>query len=251
MVMKEAAAYRKKHYKHVENGIRGDNPEEEETMKHTRLGYILMLVSALVLALIPGLVSAVAETGADGAVSGAPVTPAEPVVTEGGFSFRDGITFGMTAEEIKAAEARNTQTSDDSWRSMDLNGWYVFGTATNLPVGDFEAPSLYFAAEGKMQAASYDFQHHASDDVFSGVRSMLSSQYGESKLADSADLAALMDCFSPGFYTAEDIRDGAAWQAEGAEIYQFWYNSDSFVVFCINPAYDFTQPLAAQEEPAA
>ena len=95
---------------------------------------------------------------------------------------------------------------------------------------------MYFLYAGQMQAVCYDFRSGNTDETFETITNALSTVYGESSLADSADLVLLMDCFSPGFYNESDLSGGLVWLKDNVTIYQFYYDDNSrFVVFYTNP----------------
>ena len=167
------------------------------------------------------------------------------------FSFRNGITFGMTEEELMQAEAEKNGVSDEDWNSMELVSWHAVGPAGGAQFAGCPVNLIYFLADGRMEAAGYDFLSGSAED-YDAAAALLSEEYGEATPVSPEDAAALMDCFSPGFYSADDLFSVQAWQQDNVVVYQFYYQEGSFVVMFTDPAFDYASVnQAAAEDDAA
>lgn len=191
---------------------------------------LILLLTAVILAAVPALAEEAAA-----------------------FSFRNGITFGMTEEELMQTEEAANQVSPEDWHSMDLFNWHAVGPGDSITYAGNEVSLIYFLADGRMQAAGYDFNYSGTQEVYDAAAALLTAEYGESQPVASEEAAALMDYFSPGFYSAEDLTGVQAWKLDNVVIYQFFYQDGSFVVMFADPAFDYAsvnQGITAEDDAA-
>lgn len=175
------------------------------------------------------------------------ILAAVPALAESAFTFRNGITFGLSVEQLVQAESGDP----DTWHSMALSHWQVISPPDKITYADREAALLFFMIEDQMELIAYDFMSADSEEDYNAVCEALSAEFGENQPVSSAEVAQLMDCFSPGFYKEDDITSSVFWAQEGVKVLQFCYQEGSFVVMYMNPAWDYTYVPAADAEDAA
>lgn len=170
-----------------------------------------------------------------------------PVSAEGSaFSFRNGISFGMSAEQLMEAEAAGNGISTDSWDFEMLYEWQAM-TTSYIPVSDYEALFLYLLYNNEMEMACYNFTGN-DEGEFEALSAALSSLYGEAKATPSEVIAGVMDLFSPGFYSPSDITSGLTWKTDSVVIYQFFFAENQFAIVYMNPYYDYSAVNAGPAE---
>ena len=154
----------------------------------------------------------------------------EMVMTEKkAFSFRNGITWGMTPEQVGAAEntEMETRTSPE---------WAVMLTAAPVSVSRFTADLVYIFYQNALRMITYEFQKDCSTLNFQYLTGALCSLYGEQKDTDPAVVRVLMDAVNPGRYTTEGLTRAYAWvTADGTAVFQYQYAPDSFGVMYAAP----------------
>lgn len=159
------------------------------------------------------------------------------------FSFRNGIQFGMSLEELKQKEKENGNLDDSIWASVEIGNWKMFGTHVPVEVSNYKANLIYLLANDCMEAAGYDFNDISAEesvgDAFKYIRQALSAVYGENEPVAASKIVELMDAFSQGFYSEADIREAVKWELSTVMIYQFYYDEDQFVVMYIDPKFDY------------
>lgn len=164
------------------------------------------------------------------------------------FSFRNGITFGMSENEVRQTEEKNGQVDQDNWSSEEVSSWYVIYPKDRIKVSSYEGALMYFFQNDQMEAAAYDIHPDNISTAYETITEAITKVYGESKAIDPATVADLMDCFIQGYYTESDIDSPLLWELDNVCIYQFYYGTDSFVVFYINPDWDYHKSTIEDNE---
>ena len=156
---------------------------------------------------------------------------AVPALSEGTapFSFRNGITFGMTPDQIVQTEEAANQVQPDSWRDGQIGTWYV-ASSNQVAVSQYTANLMYFFGENQMEMAAYDFSSGTTEEMYKNLTNAYCTVYGASESVEPAEIVQVMDCFIQGFYTEENISSALAWRQKNVTIYQFYYGPDAFVV---------------------
>ena len=160
------------------------------------------------------------------------------------FSFRNGVMFGMSEEEIKKIEADYNQVDLESWESTEISAWQVL--LANTKVSSYDSNLMYFFTNDQMEAAFYDFSSFDEDNPFNAIAAALSEEYGEKESIEPKEIIKLMDYFSPGFYSESDIKSPYVWYQDGVNVYQFYYDNnddvsdDNFAICYFNPAWDYS-----------
>ena len=159
------------------------------------------------------------------------------------FSFRSGISFGMSWEDIMLKEHESVQVRGDDWESQWFGNWLIMGTDTKVKVSKYEAYLYYLLADDQMRSAVYDIYDTPDDitDAFDYITNALSSVYGEAEAAPASEALGVTDAINPGFYQESDLRHTMKWQTAGVLIYQFYYDDHSFVIWYLDPNFDMSE----------
>jgi len=154
----------------------------------------------------------------------------EMVMTEKkAFSFRNGITWGMTPEQVGAAEntEMETRTSPE---------WAVMLTAAPVSVSRFTADLVYIFYQNALRMITYEFQKDCSTLNFQYLTGALCSLYGDSKEAKPAVIKGWMDRIYQNYYRQELIHNAQEWSAEdGTTIYLYYFTETTYAILYICP----------------
>lgn len=154
------------------------------------------------------------------------------------FSFRNGITFGMS--EVEVIQAEGGESDMDKWERMKLNSTsHLIGPTARVKVGDYKADVIYYMTENQMEMAVYSFTDNSDKSVYRNINRGLISLYGPCKPVSSAEVAAFMDYISPGSCAEEDVSSAVKWEHDHVVIYQFGYQENGFEVLYTDPDWDY------------
>ncbi len=193
----------------------------------------------LCLALLPGMaLAARAETAADEEAS-------EEAYA---FTFRGGVQWEMSAEEVRTAEAEWSEAhsvEEEEPQEAAMGQWTALGYA-GAPVSKFKANLLiYLLLDDRLESITYDFSQLPAEelsDTFNYLVGALGSVYGELEAADKRNLLDFLDSVNKGFYTEEDIRNCMLRTLpDGTLVYIFYYSSAEFCIMYVNGAFDPSQ----------
>ena len=156
------------------------------------------------------------------------------------FVFRNGISFGMNEDSIIKIEETNNQISADEWYRGNISAGYILQSGVKVKVSSYDATIFYFFSDGKMEAAWYDL-YVADDETkkYETIFNAISSVYGEGEPIEAGKIVRLMDFFAPGILNASDVKESRVWQRENVVIYQFYYDTNSFIVIYSDPSYKY------------
>ncbi len=166
-------------------------------------------------------------------------TPAEEAT---GFVFRNGVTWGMTLEEVQAQEGREADTTEPFTDYVTASVYY------RVPVSRYTANSLYYLfAEGALFLTNYEIaldllaSDAERDADYTYLTNALSSLYGKANEIAPETISAFMR----GITGRNDDFTGTRcleWKAaDGTIIWQFLFNDRYIEIFYISPAFDFAQ----------
>ena len=158
------------------------------------------------------------------------------------FSFRNGVCFGMSAQEIIQLEAANSQVEQDAWDTTDMSGQApglsLLMAQTMVKVSTYDATLGYFLSNDRMQGAAYDFPI-CTDDMYQDLTAALSAVYGDSQRLSFDVLVQDLQRLVPSVYDNAPSGYGVrAWQLENVTIYLFYYDDDMFGILYLNPDLD-------------
>lgn len=139
------------------------------------------------------------------------------------FSFRNGIAFGMTKEEIIRKEAENSEIQEDEWRYNEMPGWLIMVPAEEVPVSDYTAKLEYLLANDQLQLACYDF-YQSNEKTYLMITEALSAVYGPYQYVYPSTIIDFMKSISQEYpYEEHDIRSSMVWELDNVIIYQWCY----------------------------
>ena len=158
------------------------------------------------------------------------VPTAAPAADDTAFSFRNGVHWGMTPDEVAAAEGREADFSED------LSAAYSQICFSDVAVSRYTAEIGYIYCGSALQAAVYggfESDHQSSD--FTYLSGALSSVYGQPESADAEELFAMTDHFGPR--PEIDPASLIRWSLEdGTAVYMFTFAQD-FCILYINTGF--------------
>lgn len=158
------------------------------------------------------------------------LTPA-PVQTYsyGAFSFRNGVYWNMTPEQVLGTEAMAlTRMTNGNWTVLFQE---------KAAVSTYTAQLVYMFRDGLLQMINYDFVTGANTGDYAYLSEALSSVYGTPETANTVDIYAAMNQVDPGRYRVSALRDARVWRvADGTSIYLYWYSGDAYAILYVSPA---------------
>ena len=156
------------------------------------------------------------------------------------FSFRNGISFGMSEEELIQTEEKQNQVDKTSWHSGVVNNWRVIMTLdTKVKVSSYEALISYYLADNKMEVAAYGFFNNVNETMYDTISKAVTAVYGEGKPVTAKEIMTRMDCIVTDESIESEISHGFIWELENVVIYQYYLGDDSFILLYTNPNFDY------------
>lgn len=145
------------------------------------------------------------------------------------FSFRNGIRWDMTTEQIRALE--NVPMTDRS-----SSEWSVMITAEKVKVSRFTADLVFMFYQDQLKMITYEFQSDGSTLDYQYLLGALCSVYGESQNADGIVIKRMMDQIYPDRYRTDWIREGKMWSlADGTHIFLYFFSSNAYAILYTCP----------------
>lgn len=168
---------------------------------------------------------------------------------EAGFSFRNGISFGMSQQEIIGIEEANGEIPEDEWDTIAVNSWLHLHSNFPVQVGDFRTEIAYMLADDRMEMAYYEFPGYSGQgDPFTGLSAGLTEKYGEGHPVDPEEIEDFVSCFNPDYREQGNVIVTAfGWKKEHVTIYLFQYlyapesSGKSTMLVYASPEFDYTQ----------
>ena len=149
-----------------------------------------------------------------------------------GFSFRGGVTWDATMDEVMALEEENAPSLEDEY----IPGFPKLVEIRNAKVAGMTASSLaYLFREGLLIAFLYDFSAHTEAD-FQTLKTALTAKYGEPSASDPQAAAARLNAIAgQEFVKPEDLKGYAQWGIDGVtNIFITYIQPDNFTIFYEN-----------------
>lgn len=143
------------------------------------------------------------------------------------FSFRDGVAWGMTQDEVLAAEG------NPEYKSFNANDGMTGIEIDDAAVAGVEADLTYIFMNGSLVVSSYVFD--AEDVTVDALAEQLTGKYGPASEAE-AGYAAFLEVYSiwgnPGIMTEEYLaeRQTHCWLLEEGTILLLIADSDDDIV---------------------
>ncbi len=175
-----------------------------------------------------------------------PSTAEEPGA-ESSFSFRSGVIFGMSKEQLVRTESENGEVGEQEWEYAEMDNLQGLISSKPVRVSDYETPVVYILFEDRMQLAGYDFTE-GTEIMFDEIRAALDAVYGEGKSIAAGDVCSFMNSVVPDSYSESDVLSPFAWETDNVTIYLYCFGgTDHFMILYTNPFFDY----ARSSEPAA
>ena len=174
----------------------------------------LLLLCPLASSLASGVIPNLRETPT--------VTPAV-----GTFSFRGGVQWNMSREQVRALETLElTERNQDSWSNL-----YPLST---VEVSKFRADLVYMFYSDRLKMISYDFGSGGSEADFLYLTGALDSVYGDHTESPASEIIGIMDQIYPGYYTADRLTSRRGWRAgDNTLIYLYYYAENAYAVLYV------------------
>ena len=148
----------------------------------------------------------------------------------GRFSFRNGITWLMSPEEVKAAET-GLQTEERSQAN-----WSVVYSVGRVEVSRFFADLVYIFRDRQLYMILYAFAPGETATTFAYLAEAISSVHGSRTRGEALEVVSLMDQVYPGMYTTDALSDLWAWvKPDGTRIFLYKQSNASFSILYVSP----------------
>ena len=145
------------------------------------------------------------------------------------FSFRNGIRWDMTTEQIRTLE--NVPMTDRS-----SSEWSVMITAEKVKVSRFTADLVFMFYQDQLKMITYEFQSDGSTLDYQYLLGALCSVYGESQNADGIVIKRMMDQIYPDRYRTDWIREGKMWNlTDGTHIFLYFFSNNAYAILYTCP----------------
>ncbi len=145
------------------------------------------------------------------------------------FSFRGGITWNMTREQVRSLESGLEMTE----RSQ--GSWAVLYPLSQVEVSRFRADLVYMFYADQLKMITYDFGSGGTAADYTYLTGALDSVYGDHAEPDSSVVVSIMDQIYPGYYTAGNLHSVRSWTAgEDTWIYLYYYTQTAYGILYVN-----------------
>lgn len=143
------------------------------------------------------------------------------------FSFRNGITWDSTPEQIAIAENRNSEP-------VKINDWLLY-MYNNIAVSNFRGDLHFVFSDENLLLAYYTFYRNPlSEDELLYLTEALISKYGQPSRPDMERLNVLMNAVEVAEYTISNLRN---WQLDdGTYVAQFCIDNETDCIMYFNEA---------------
>ena len=145
------------------------------------------------------------------------------------FSFRNGIGWNMSMDQIKTLEPVPMAERSSS-------DWSVMVTSEQVQVSRFQADLVFMFWQDKLKMITYEFQADASKLNYQYLLGALCSVYGDSHEAQPATIKSMMDRIYPDRYRADWIREAHAWTAaDGTNLFLYYFSANAYAILYVSP----------------
>ena len=177
---------------------------------------------------------------ASGAESGDPASGPVPQAGAESFVFRNGITWGMSREEVAAAEGRE----GNHWETAKYSGL----SYNEVKISQYSGHVLYAFSGDALQLIACQIRD-AKQDAFDDMLNACDAGYGEGQEADVQELFSIILRVNPNAGFTEDPQSCTVrkWTTgSGTEIWMLWgkawkgAESRDLMIYYVSP--DFLNP---------
>ena len=144
------------------------------------------------------------------------------------FSFRGGIRWDMSREQVKTLESVQLV-------EQNREDWSILVPVSRVEVSKFTADLVYIFYNDRLKVITYDFGAGGSDEDYQYLTSALDFVYGTHQEPAAADIKGVMDQIYPGYYSEESLLNRRGWKA-GADtlIYLYYYSEKAWAILYVN-----------------
>lgn len=159
-------------------------------------------------------------------VPGYPDNPASQR-TENGFTFRNGVTWDMSPEQVSAIEI------------LPLSGrnngrWSILASTQKAGVSLFVADLVYIFRDNRLKMICYDFGTEGNAESYEYLAGALESIYGESSVPNAGEIVNIMEQIYPGRYSVNSIIGQKAWhRGTDTSIYLHYYQPNAYSILYV------------------
>ena len=151
----------------------------------------------------------------------------------GGFTFRNGVTWGMDKEAVIAAEGEEFEEN--------MAGGFNAVIYNDVKVSQYTARLYYIFKSGRLVMAGDEMNGDLSQEMFDYLAKAYDTKYGEQREGIAEECLAFYAKANPE-YTLEQVSgfDTCKWETAGdTQIWQVWEKGDgnSINIFYISPEY--------------
>ena len=145
------------------------------------------------------------------------------------FSFRNGIGWNMSMDQIKTLEPV-------PMAERSSNDWSVMVTSEQVQVSRFQADLVFMFWQDKLKMITYEFQADASKLNYQYLLGALCSVSGDSHEAQPATIKSMMDRIYPDRYRTDWIREAHAWTAaDGTNLFLYYFSANAYAILYVSP----------------
>ena len=163
------------------------------------------------------------------------------------YTFRNGVSFGMSEAEVKQALSESAQLDEDGWRTSEEHERKSMSRMIEGETGGYYGALTYTFVQDWLTVATYEFRAgwgfdaQKASGTYETVINDLEAAYGEWERPAPGELVRLMNAILPtdlyGTYEDADFADARVWRLESGTLYQFCdagadMESRGFTVIC-------------------
>ena len=148
------------------------------------------------------------------------------------FSFRNGIGWNMSTEQVRSLE--ETPMTE---RTSSSGEWSVMLTNEKVAVSRFAANLIFMFRQNQLRMITYEFSTEKDSVIsFYYLIGALEYKYGKSQDGEAQAVKNLMDRIDPNHYQTDLIQQIHTWTAkDGTGIYLYFFNTDRFAILYACP----------------
>ena len=152
------------------------------------------------------------------------------------FTFRGGVTWGMSREQVKGLEpVQLTERSQGNWS--------ILYPASPVEVSRYQADLVYMFYEDALKMITYDFGSGGGSADYAYLTGALDSVYGDHTEPDPGIVVGVMDQIYPGYYTTERLSSVRGWAAgEDTRVYLYYYGENAYGILYVMSGSGFPAP---------
>ena len=168
-----------------------------------------------------------AGAGASGWIPGmwgeATATPTPAV-----FSFRGGVQWDMSTEQVRGMEDLDLME-----RSRD--GWSILYPAEQVHVSRYTADLVYMFFNDSLKMITYDFGSGGTATDYAYLTGALDEVYGDHSTLEASAVVRYMDQIYPGYYSPERLTQVLGWTGgTDTAVFLYYYAENAYAILYVN-----------------